>query len=104
MSLSRLIIDAYYSAEWLNKFDRWCIDKLCDRLLERFNVCNESTMGHIRIENHDALINNMNDVFDTHESHFLSELETHSEREDEMVLESLSMFLHECYLLRCGTT
>ena len=49
-------------------------------------------MGHVRIENHDTLINKMNDVFDTHESQFLSELEIHSEREDEMVLELLRMF------------
>ena len=49
-------------------------------------------MGHVRIENHDILINKMNDVFDTHESQFLSELEIHSEREDEMVIELLRMF------------
>ena len=46
-------------------------------------------MGHVRIEIHDILIKKMNDVFDTPESQFLSELKIDSEREDEMVLELL---------------
>ena len=84
MSLFRLFIDAYCSESWLNTLDRLCIDVFWIRFLERCNIYNEITIGHTRIENLDNFINTMNDIFDAHESQFLSELETHSERDYEM--------------------
>ena len=92
------VFNKHRKESWISKFSALCILALHKMWIERCSICHESTSSRIRIEDHETLQTNVENIFDTHET-LPPELEIHRGKVESMTSELLRAFLYECYAL-----